>query len=56
MLADFDNDGDMDIVTLDYGTDEVMWYENTDSQGSFGSAQIISNISGESLQSQGYRY
>lgn len=41
--ADFDNDGDMDVIATSYGTDEIIWYENIDGQGTFGSEHIITS-------------
>ncbi len=38
---DVDNDGDMDIVGLEFGGDTIAWYENTDGLGTFGPKQII---------------
>lgn len=43
--ADFDGDGDMDIVTADHEGYEIGWYENTNGTGWFSSKQLInSNI------------
>jgi len=42
IAADFDNDGDMDIVSASWNDDKIAWYENADGQGTFGSQQIIS--------------
>lgn len=39
--ADFDNDGDMDVLSTSYLGEELMWYENLDSQGQFGPKQSI---------------
>jgi len=41
--ADFDNDGDIDVVSGSYEDNEVCWYENTNGQGSFGPQQIITS-------------
>lgn len=41
--ADFDNDGDIDVIATSYGTNEVVWYENTDGQGTFGNEHIITS-------------
>lgn len=35
--ADFDNDGDNDLVAISVGDDLLSWYENMDGQGFFGS-------------------
>ncbi|HXH28224.1 MAG TPA: VCBS repeat-containing protein, partial [Candidatus Polarisedimenticolia bacterium] len=39
--ADVDADGDLDVLCASSGNDTVAWYENTNGQGSFGSAQAI---------------
>lgn len=39
--ADFDGDGDMDVVSADHEGYEVGWYENTNGAGLFGSKQVI---------------
>jgi hypothetical protein len=44
IAVDLDNDGDMDVVNLEYGSNVIAWYENTDGLGSFGSKNIISTI------------
>jgi hypothetical protein len=41
--ADFDNDGDFDVITTAFSLNKVIWYENIDGQGSFSSQKIISN-------------
>jgi len=33
--ADIDDDGDMDVLSASWESDEVAWYENTDGQGNF---------------------
>ena len=40
--ADFDKDGDMDVVSASITDNTVIWFENADGQSSFGSQQIIS--------------
>ena len=40
--ADFDGDGDMDVLSASYIDDKIAWYQNTDGQGTFSSEQIIS--------------
>ena len=39
--ADLDNDGDMDVVCTSDFDEEIVWFENTNGQGNFGSEQII---------------
>lgn len=41
LVNDLDGDGDMDLALTSLLTDEVMWYENLDGQGSFGPRQVI---------------
>ncbi|TDP59378.1 T9SS type A sorting domain-containing protein [Flavobacterium dankookense] len=47
VVADFDNDGDIDIASSSQGNGGVIaWYENTDGQGAFANTQqIISQTS-----------
>ncbi|WP_052752837.1 T9SS type A sorting domain-containing protein [Kordia zhangzhouensis] len=45
--ADFDNDGDLDVVSSSSNDDKIAWYENTDGQGAFGPQQIISTTASE---------
>ena len=40
--ADIDGDGDNDVLTAAFSSDELFWQENT-GNGSFGSPQLISN-------------
>jgi len=45
VAKDFDNDGDIDIASINHdndGTTAVYWHENTDGLGNFSSEQIIS--------------
>lgn len=45
--ADIDGDLDMDIVAAASAIDTILWYENTDGSGTFGTGQIInSNLNG----------
>jgi hypothetical protein len=39
--SDLDGDGDTDIVAGSFAGGRVLWYENQDGQGSFGSPQLI---------------
>lgn len=39
---DLDQDGDLDLVSSSRFEDKIVWYENLDGQGSFGSEKIIS--------------
>lgn len=39
--ADIDGDGDLDIVSVSFGADKVMWYENLDGLGTFGPQIVI---------------
>jgi len=41
--ADLDGDGDLDVLAAIRGGGKVVYYENTDGLGSFGSRKIISN-------------
>jgi len=41
-IADIDKDGDLDIAAAIAGTNTIVWYENTDGLGTFGSQKIIS--------------
>jgi VCBS repeat protein/type IX secretion system substrate protein len=40
--ADFDGDGDMDVLSISRGDDKVAWYRNLDGLGNFGPQIIIS--------------
>ncbi|MBF8149958.1 T9SS type A sorting domain-containing protein [Winogradskyella sp. F6397] len=39
--ADFDGDGDLDVVASSAGNSKVAWYENLDGLGDFSEAQIL---------------
>ncbi len=41
--ADFDLDGDIDVLAASEWNDTISWYENMDGKGAFGLQQIISN-------------
>jgi hypothetical protein len=40
-VLDIDGDGDLDLFAVLKLQDQIVWYENTDSQGTFGEANII---------------
>jgi surface protein len=40
--ADLDRDGDIDVLSASFDDDKIAWYENTDSEGTFGVQRIIS--------------
>lgn len=40
--ADFDADGDLDVLSISRGDDKVAWYENLDGLGNFGAQNVIS--------------
>jgi len=40
---DLDDDGDMDIIATSTASDEVLWFENLDGLGAFGTEQVITN-------------
>ncbi len=42
--ADFDNDGDQDVIATSYGTDDIIWYENINGQGTFGNEHVITSL------------
>ena len=39
--CDIDGDGDQDVLLASFQEDKIAWYENTDSYGTFGEQQII---------------
>ncbi len=39
--SDIDGDGDMDVLSTSYYDSKILWYENTDGQGTFGTQQTI---------------
>ncbi len=44
IAADFDNDGDMDVVNLEFGGNTIAWFENTNGLGDFGPKHVISTL------------
>ncbi|KXN98287.1 hypothetical protein LS48_12035 [Aequorivita aquimaris] len=40
--ADFDGDGDLDVLSISRGDDKIAWYENLDGLGNFGTQHVIS--------------
>jgi hypothetical protein len=42
--ADVDGDGDLDVLSASVYAPNVVWYENTDGAGSFGTHQVISTV------------
>lgn len=44
--ADMDGDGDIDVLSGSPSDGEIVWYENTDGQGNFGTKRIIHAFSG----------
>ncbi len=38
---DMDGDGDLDVLSVEFGGETIAWYENTDGLGNFGIKQII---------------
>ena len=49
-VADFDGDGDLDVVSASEGDNKVAWYENLDGLGNFGSEIIISASEAEAVK------
>jgi len=41
--ADLDRDGDMDILGLSYGDDDIAWWENTGGQFALSTANVVAN-------------
>ena len=41
VAADLDGDGDADVLAASISDTTIAWYENTDGQGTFSSAQVI---------------
>jgi hypothetical protein len=44
VAADVDGDGDADVLSARYNDDMIVWYENLDGAGSFGTQQVISTV------------
>ncbi|MFK7749373.1 MAG: FG-GAP repeat domain-containing protein, partial [Kordia sp.] len=43
--TDFDSDGDIDVLCFTADpNDEIVWFENTDGQGTFGSEQLVAIV------------
>lgn len=40
--ADFDGDGDLDVLSISRGDDTIAWYENLDGLGNYGEQNVIS--------------
>jgi hypothetical protein len=45
--ADLDGDGDPDVVVTDREYGKILWHENSDSQGNFGAAKVITSNAAE---------
>ncbi len=43
IAADFDGDGDVDVVSTSLNDDTVAWYKNLNGAGSFGPRQVVSS-------------
>jgi FG-GAP-like repeat len=43
LVADLDGDGDLDLLAVLPGSDEIAWLTNLDGEGGFGSLQILSS-------------
>ncbi len=41
---DLDNDGDLDLIVSSEGDDRIIWYENLDGAGSYGSENVITTL------------
>ncbi len=41
--SDIDNDGDIDILALSPSSNQIVWFENLDGNGTFGNKNIINN-------------
>ncbi len=44
--ADFDGDGDIDVLSASGNDDKIAWYENVDGDGTFGVQRVISTTAG----------
>ncbi|MEZ6083098.1 MAG: VCBS repeat-containing protein [Phycisphaerae bacterium] len=41
---DLDGDGDVDVISVSFVADEVVWYENVDGLGTFSAKQLVATI------------
>ncbi len=48
-INDIDSDGDMDVVYSDSFLSKLVWFENTNGQGSFGPEKLITNSAGDTF-------
>lgn len=44
LVADMDGDGDTDVLSASFRDDKIVWYENTDSLGTFSPQRIITAV------------
>lgn len=45
--ADFDSDGDKDVIAYAFSNEKIAWFENIDGSGTFGPTQLISDPADE---------
>jgi hypothetical protein len=48
--ADIDGDADVDVLLALYGEHTIVWYENTDGQGTFSPAQVVTTLADGALE------
>jgi hypothetical protein len=48
--ADLDGDGDNDVVSAAHDGDMIAWYENTDGDGTFSAAKVISTTANGAIE------